>query len=129
VILAFAERREIEIERARGSLRSIAPDHALADWRGLTAARWSLVEQVEHDGQRFVLARRNDVDAPGPTALSARECQVVAHAALAKTNKIIAYELGISPSTVGVLMSRVMRKLGVRTRAAAIAAWRAAIGA
>jgi DNA-binding CsgD family transcriptional regulator len=55
-----------------------------------------------------------------PEALSPRERQVLSLAAAGDTNKVIAYELGLSPSTVGVLVSRAMRKLGAPTRLAAI---------
>jgi DNA-binding CsgD family transcriptional regulator len=114
------------IEQARRAQGGERGDAALDDWRGLTAARWSLVEQIEHDGRRYLLARRNDVDSPGPAALSPRERQVLAFAALGRTNKVIAYDLGLAVSTVGVLVSRAMRKLEVRTRAAAIAVWNVA---
>jgi DNA-binding NarL/FixJ family response regulator len=41
---------------------------------------------------------------------------VVVHAALGFTNKQIAYALGISNSTVRVLMARAAARIGVRTR-------------
>jgi len=49
--------------------------------------------------------------------LSRREREAVSRAALGETNKVIAFELGVSASTVGVLLHRAARKLGVRTRA------------
>jgi len=106
----------VRIENARGALRRSAPDAALADWPGLTSARWSLVEQIENDGRRLVLARRNDMSAPGPSKLSLLERQVVALAALAKTNEVIGYELGLSVATVATLMSRAMQKLATPAR-------------
>ena len=48
--------------------------------------------------------------------LSAREREVVQRACLGSHNKGIAYDLGLSHSTVRVLMCRAAAKLGVRTR-------------
>ena len=42
---------------------------------------------------------------------------------MGNSNKVIAYELGISSSTVGVLLSRAVARLGVRTRRALIATY------
>jgi DNA-binding CsgD family transcriptional regulator len=54
--------------------------------------------------------------AAGLEMLTDRERQVVLQAALGFTNKEIAYALGISDSTVRVLMARAAEKLGVRSR-------------
>ena len=50
------------------------------------------------------------------TTLTEREHQIVALAVLGQHNKLIAYNLGISHSTVRVLMARAARKLGARSR-------------
>jgi DNA-binding CsgD family transcriptional regulator len=55
--------------------------------------------------------------------LSARERQVVALAALGQPNKMIAYELGIATSTVGVLLMRASRKVGAKIRRQLVAAY------
>ncbi|MFZ5893356.1 MAG: helix-turn-helix transcriptional regulator [Myxococcota bacterium] len=106
----------LKIEKARGRQRLEAPEHALGEWKALVAGKWSLVDRLEHDGRRYVIARENEPHAPGPAALSEREKQVLGYAQLGHHNKLIAYELGIAQSTVRVLMSRAMSKLGVRTR-------------
>jgi DNA-binding CsgD family transcriptional regulator len=49
--------------------------------------------------------------------LTARERQVVVSAALGRTNKEIAYTLGIGHSTARVLLARAFRRLGVSSRA------------
>lgn len=107
----------LSAERARGPLRRRRPDEAIEIWRGLTMGRWSLVDRFDHDGRRYLVAHPNDPDAPDARALTRRERQVVGYAALGQPNKLIAYELGLSPSTVGVLLSRAARKLGARSRA------------
>lgn len=48
--------------------------------------------------------------------LTARERQIAALAGISHSNKLIAYELGLSHSTVRVLAARACAKLGVRTR-------------
>ena len=104
------------IDRARGRQRRTDPDGALAAWKGLVAARWSLVDQFESDGKRYVVARENEPRAIPVAALSKREQQVVGYIALGHTSKLIAYELGIADSTVRVLLSRAMQRLNVTTR-------------
>jgi DNA-binding CsgD family transcriptional regulator len=116
----------VRMDRARGRMRRVDPAEAVEEWRGLVAARWSLIEHFERDGRRYMIARRNDPDSAGPDALTRRERQVVGYAALGHSNKLIAYELGVSASTVGVLFLRAARKLRARNRAEVIAAWRAA---
>jgi DNA-binding CsgD family transcriptional regulator len=105
-----------QMDRARGSLRKSDPDLAIAEWRGLIAARWTLVDHYESDGKRYLLARRNEATPSGFAALSLRERQAVGYACLRHSNKLIAYEMGISPSTVGVLLHRAAGKLGAHTR-------------
>ncbi len=85
-------------------------------WRGLVAARWSIVDRFEHDGKRFLLAQENAPVSPSRRELSERERQALAYAKLGHSNKLIAYELGISASTVGVLLWRAANKLGTKTR-------------
>lgn len=105
-----------DIERGRGPLRRRDPGRALSDWKGLVAGRWTLIDQLERDGRRYIVARENVPRAPGPEALTDRERQVVGFAKLGHSNKLIAYDLGISDSTVRVLIARAASKLGVRTR-------------
>ncbi|NUO52487.1 MAG: helix-turn-helix transcriptional regulator [Polyangiaceae bacterium] len=104
------------IEGARGKMRRRDPDGAVSSWRGMVNAKWSLVDHFDRDGKRYVVARENHAQTPRPRELSLRERQVVAYAALGHTNKLIAYELGISASSVGVLLWRAAKKLGVESR-------------
>jgi DNA-binding CsgD family transcriptional regulator len=109
-------RAVLALEASRGFLRNADPDASLAARRALVAARWSLLDRVEFDGRRYIVACENPPGAPGPDALSARERQVLGYAKLGHHNKLIAYELGIADSTVRVLLARAAAKLGVRTR-------------
>jgi DNA-binding NarL/FixJ family response regulator len=104
------------MERARGRLRREDPAAALALWRGLVQGRWSLIEEVDADGKRFILAQPNEAQGPASAQLTPREHQVVSYAALGHSNKLIAYELGLAESTVAMRISRAAKKLGVRSR-------------
>lgn len=115
-----------DIDRARGPLRRLDPDEALDRWRALAAGRWTLVDSMDHDGKRFVVAWRNEPGTPSAGALTAREQQVAALAAQGLALKEMAYLLGLGSSTVATHLAHVMRKLGVRTRAELVMLMRAA---
>jgi DNA-binding CsgD family transcriptional regulator len=74
-----------------------------------------VIDQLDRDGRRFLLANKN-IRARGTHAISPRELQVVAHASLGYSNKRIAYELAIAPSTVSTHLSHAAAKLGLRSR-------------
>ncbi len=102
------------IDRARSKARGHS-EEALELWQGLIAGRWSLVDHFDSDGRRYLIARRNDPDLKDPRALSPRERQVLALAALGHSLKVIAYALGLSAATVAEHRARGMKKLGLRS--------------
>lgn len=95
---------------------SVDPYRSLRQSRGLVDAHWTLVDSYEYSGKRYIVARENAPKPKGMASLSVRERQVVALAGLGRTNKMIAYELGLAHSTVRVLMARAAAKLGTTTR-------------
>lgn len=103
-------------ERARGRTRREDPEAATELWTGLVSGRWSLVDRFERGGRRFIVARRNEHGCTDPRALTDRERTIAHLAALAKSNKLIAYELGLAESTVATHLGDAMRKLGVKSR-------------
>ncbi len=80
----------------------------------LSGGQWTLVASFEEDGQRYIVAREKALQ--GAERLTQRERQVVSQALLGSTNKEIAYALGITDTTVRVLMARAASRLGVHTR-------------
>lgn len=103
-------------ERARGRLRRVDADEAAQLWSVLVAGRWSIVDFVDRDGKRLLLARKNPVAGPDVLALTDDERDVVWLATHGHSRKYIAYELGISVSQVGRRLATAMRKLRVDSR-------------
>jgi DNA-binding NarL/FixJ family response regulator len=91
-------------------------------WRGLVNGRWSLIEHFDTDGRRFLVARKNDADAMGPAAVSARERQVLLGRARGLSLKLISYDLGLSIGSVSKVLRSAMDKLGLANEAELIAA-------
>lgn len=111
VALARAQRA-----RARFHVRTASAAEALTLWRALVAGRWTLVDHVERDGRRFVLARKNDPAVGEPRRLTPNERAVASLAATGQSNKSIAYDLGLAPTTVATHLASALRKLGIGTR-------------
>jgi DNA-binding CsgD family transcriptional regulator len=104
----------LRVERAR---RTEDEDDALGLWRGMVDGQWSLVDEFDSDGKRFFVARENLRELIAPRALTAREGQTLALLCEGKSNKLIAYELGLSPATVSMIVRSILEKLGVKHRA------------
>jgi DNA-binding CsgD family transcriptional regulator len=115
---AALHRAVLAMDQARGRMRRDDPDRAVALWRALVAGRWSLLDHFDSDGRRFIVAHRNDAKIPDKRGLSLREQQVLAHASIGNSNKVIAYELGLSVSTVGTHLASARTKLNLPSRAA-----------
>lgn len=115
-------RATLAFERARSREMRSREELASKRWRPLVVSRWSLLDEFDTDGQRFIVAVENAP--PTPTScevLSERELQIMTQAHLGHTDKEIAYELGLAASTVRVLLHRAVHKLGASTRGEALA--------
>ncbi len=116
--------------RARDSLRAaaVACDRAGACGRevddgldlhaALVAGRWVVVDSFEAGGKRYLIARENTPAPIAASELSARETQVLVFAARGHALKLIAYELGVSESSVATYLRRALAKLGLPDRIA-----------
>jgi DNA-binding CsgD family transcriptional regulator len=89
--------------------------------RSFVSERWTLVETYERDGQQYIVAKCNDAWLAKHKALSPRESQALGFAVLGDSNKLVAYKLGVSASTVGVLLHRAAEKLACHSRAELLA--------
>lgn len=111
----------LQVDRARGKLRESDPTQALALWKALVRGRWSIVDWFDSDGRRYVLGLPNAPDVSDPRGLTEREMQVVALVLFGQSNKLIAYNLGLSAGRISTLLRSAMRKIGVQTRGQLIA--------
>lgn len=102
-------------ERAR--LRGAAPEERLELWTALIEGRWSILEHVERDGKRVLLACKNEPRVAAIRALTRREIAVARYATLGHPLKYMAYELGISIATAAADLDRALKKLGLASRA------------
>ena len=93
-------------------------------WKGLVAGRWSLVDHIDTDGKRFLLALKNKPSVDKRADLTPRERRVCALVAMGHRDKEIAYMLGVSMASVAASIHRARRKLNVGTRTALAGAWR-----
>src|SRR6185295_2355750 len=93
------------VERSRGRLRRSDPEGAVSAWKPLAGTHWSLVDIFETDGRRYVVACENRSRLRSAGALTERETQVIEHLRLGQSTKVVAYTLGISDSTVRVLLA------------------------
>lgn len=103
-------------ERARGRLRRSDPEEAAQLWSVLVSGRWSIIDFVDRDGKRLLLARKNPVHGPDVLALSDEERDVVWLATLGHSRKYIAYELGLATATVTKRLGSALRKLRIGSR-------------
>jgi DNA-binding NarL/FixJ family response regulator len=104
------------MDRARSDDMRASPERALDLWEGLVAGEWSLVDQWERGGRRYVAAYRNRPSVRDPRACTPTERAVLRYLALGATNKDIAYALGLPAGTVSTSVSRIMRKLRIHRR-------------
>jgi DNA-binding CsgD family transcriptional regulator len=98
-------------------VRAEEPERALELWRALVAGYFTVVDHVDHDGKRFLLAHRNEVSLLRPTALDRNERMVALYVSWGHSGKLIAYELGLSQAAVSAHLASVLRKLRLRSRA------------
>jgi DNA-binding NarL/FixJ family response regulator len=96
---------------------------ALSYWREFLDGGWSLLDQGGSDGCRVLLAVRVPSGSRDPRAMTTRESAALALAARGFSNKEIAFEMGLAPSTVAGFLKASQDKLGVPSRRALIAMW------
>ena len=123
---AALQRAAVALDAREGRPRP--SDRALMQqaWRGLVSGQWRLVDHFDSHGKKYVVITVSD-EAPAsrPASMSEREHEVMQCAALGRTNKEIAADLGLAQSTVRVLLHRAALKLGTTGRVEAIDRFRA----
>jgi DNA-binding CsgD family transcriptional regulator len=84
---------------------------------------WEIIDEVSVGATDYVILRRTRGAKSGVESLTPRERDAVRLACTGASNKHIAWAMGISDSTVGVLLLRARRKLKVDCRDALIRAF------
>jgi DNA-binding NarL/FixJ family response regulator len=121
------------LERALADLPGAAPARP-EDEAGSTAQAgpprlrlqdWRVVETMSAGTTDYVLLCRTRAPRDAFDALTARERDALDQACSGASNKEIAHRMGISDSTVRVLVSRAARKVGAADRNALLQAYRA----
>lgn len=105
------------IEASRGKLRRTSPEEAMMMWKGLVAGKWTIVDWVDTDSRRFLVAHENPFSTRALRALSPREVDIAEHLAQGRSTSEIGYALGLQSGTVSRAARTVLRKLGVKGRA------------
>ncbi len=102
-------------------LHAYASPHLAKDiCKGILTGKWMVTDLFEMGARRFVIAERcREGDA---RALTDREQQVLNLTVRGHSNKYVALELGLTPSTVSTHLRRLMEKIGVGSREALIQA-------
>lgn len=118
--LAMAALRDAVRAQITVRTKRMPPAEVLEHWRALVLGEYSLLDVFDSDGRRFVVARPNvptgrAID--GAESLTSRERAVLGLLAAGASNKLIAYDLGISTSTVAARLASAAGKLGTRTSA------------
>lgn len=108
---------------ARDERLSDSPSSGVQSSQKRRPSGWTVAGEFERDGFKYRLMRRPLNPAEDVPRLTRRESEAVAHAYDGCSNKRIAQLLGVSPSTVGVLLFRAASKLGVKSRRELIAAY------
>jgi DNA-binding CsgD family transcriptional regulator len=85
---------------------------------------WTVLEEFEFDGYSYRVQRR-PIEVRGPVSLAPREREAVGLACAGLSRKQIASELGLAPSTVGVLLHRAAQKLQATNRPELLQSYRA----
>jgi DNA-binding NarL/FixJ family response regulator len=99
-------------ELSPGSIVAITPREARSVVSDLLGGRLRVSARAEHEGQSIVL-----LDERRAKPFSARECAIVARTAQGALGKVIAIELGITPSTVSARLGWLLGTIGVSSRA------------
>ncbi len=89
-------------------------------WAAVMSGQWVILDRFDSDGRRYIVAL--PISEAGDTlrGLSLREREVLDHLGDGLSNKAIAFELGISTTSVSTHLYNIYRKLKLDDRAAVV---------
>ncbi len=109
------------LAEGKARFRTSHPEQVVRLWTALIDGQWSVVDSVDSDGKRYLLARKNTPELRHPNALLPTERHVASLVAMGSPIKLVAYELGLSVPAVSALLSSALRRLHLRSRTELIA--------
>ena len=101
----------------------LASDEALALWSSIARDECDVVDSFELDGRMYIRVRARAAETAPTRPLSERETQVLAGVGMGHANKAIAYDLGLSESTVSAYVRRAAAKIGTTSRVGLVRAY------
>jgi DNA-binding NarL/FixJ family response regulator len=90
-------------------------------WDAILGGRCIVLDRFDANGRRYLVVARCSRMRAHPRALSRREAQVILQAIRGESHKRIAYELGLSRSSVTKLLRSALGKLCLRSQAQLVA--------
>lgn len=81
-------------------------------WSDLVEGRSEVVDRFDGDGRRFLVVRTLGAQDRARPSLSARDRVIILAACRGRSNKAIAYEVGVGESTVSKLLRAAAGRLG-----------------
>ncbi|HKY63281.1 MAG TPA: LuxR C-terminal-related transcriptional regulator [bacterium] len=107
-----------DLGRLEDEARSLPPEEAALWWQGLAANQVAPIDFFDRGSKRYVLLPLNGPgsDTVAARPLTAREREIVGRVAAGDANKVIAFDLGLSVSTVASHLASAMAKLGLVSR-------------
>src|SRR5690242_18074222 len=83
-------------------------------WAELTTGRATVVDSFCGTERCFLVLRTNPADAPVPRGLTPRNVEILTRSLLARMQKHVAHDLGITPSAVAFAVARGFEAMGLR---------------
>ncbi|HEX5656088.1 MAG TPA: LuxR C-terminal-related transcriptional regulator [Polyangiales bacterium] len=115
-----ARKRLSELVRAReqqDGFTTLEQADALTHWNELAGGGYVLLDHVDSDQRRYVVAYKLGDPQPRSQTLNARERHVLERILLGARNKSIASELGVSSAHITGISQRALAKIGARSTA------------
>jgi DNA-binding NarL/FixJ family response regulator len=111
------ELRTTAVRSVAGTASGATAHVARSLWQDLLGGRAHIVDRFQEDGRSYLVARRREprIDRECE-ALSAREAEVAIAAASGFALKTIAFDLGVTTSTICNHVRSIVRKTGLASR-------------
>jgi DNA-binding NarL/FixJ family response regulator len=110
--LAREQLRRHVLLRERARLREVDPGEFVDAWTEIVERRWTVVDQFDGDGRRWLVVWDNPMGDHDPRALTANENAAVRRMLAGWSNQDAAVELGVSASTASRILASALHKLG-----------------